>query len=573
MAGLMDMFSSGGGGVPFLGSALNAAQGKFGAAAGGAIGSFFGPIGTFAGSYLGGLLDSHGGPKIESGYATANADKNILAGDNGASIMRTSNNPQAAKSIADTINGAYSSMLGRYGIQGDPLDLGVFTAFDPQGTANTQFGLTASLHGHELYNRGLAMNGVENVGRGGDEFKKALNEAAKNVLLPAFAEYGIGPNGERTMPQSSNNLQGGNMSLSDLFGGMNGGGTAAGSAGGNGIGSFFGGLGGMFGGGSGGGGFNLGQLTNLIPGLVDANQQNKASSTMIDFLGGQQQKMDAENQGGLGQLQQYLSGQQNTMNELNTKNVQDGIGWMNNRQNQIDQLYAPGTPEYNQLYDEMSRKDAAAGRNSQYGPRSTEFGAKLAGIRGNLMNQFTGAVVGPRMQGLESTGNQNLQFMNNANPLVARAMQQPSQQTLDFTTGTARALSDALSQRANRFSTLAGGLGANNPGGGTGSFGQGSTGFGAGGPAGSILDQLFGSGGRGLDGALNNISDTGFNSLTPSGSFAPNMSQSDSIFNQDFGFGNGGNGGLLSNTSDIFNNSNTMGDFGDLASDVFDWFL
>ena len=64
---------------------------------------------------------------------------------------------------------------------------------------------------------------------------------------------------------------------------------------------------------------------------------------------------------------------------------------MNNRFNsvnqQINSLYAPGTPEYNALWNEMSRKDAAAGRNSQYGPRAVDLGAKIAGIRGNLLAQ------------------------------------------------------------------------------------------------------------------------------------------------------------------------------------------
>lgn len=54
---------------------------------------------------------------------------------------------------------------------------------------------------------------------------------------------------------------------------------------------------------------------------------------------------------------------------------------------QINALYAPGTPEYNALWQEMSRKDAAAGRNSQYGPRSVDLAAKIAGLKGNLLAQ------------------------------------------------------------------------------------------------------------------------------------------------------------------------------------------
>jgi hypothetical protein len=53
---------------------------------------------------------------------------------------------------------------------------------------------------------------------------------------------------------------------------------------------------------------------------------------------------------------------------------------------QINNMYAPGSPEYNSLWQEMSRKDAAAGRNSQYGPRSVDLAGKIAGIKGNMLS-------------------------------------------------------------------------------------------------------------------------------------------------------------------------------------------
>jgi hypothetical protein len=88
-------------------------------------------------------------------------------------------------------------------------------------------------------------------------------------------------------------------------------------------------------GGSGGGlGGNLGQI---IAGAIDADRQGKASDKILE--------------------------------------------WLKSRTDITDNLYKPGTPEYNQLWDEMSRKDAAAGRNSQYGPRSVELAAKIAQIK------------------------------------------------------------------------------------------------------------------------------------------------------------------------------------------------
>lgn len=62
-------------------------------------------------------------------------------------------------------------------------------------------------------------------------------------------------------------------------------------------------------------------------------------------------------------------------------------------QNRADILntYQPGSAEYNLLKQEMDRKDAAAGRNSQYGTRANEFAANIARFRtGALGNLSTG---------------------------------------------------------------------------------------------------------------------------------------------------------------------------------------
>jgi hypothetical protein len=76
-------------------------------------------------------------------------------------------------------------------------------------------------------------------------------------------------------------------------------------------------------------------------------------------------------------------------------------------QNRADILnsYAPGSPEYQLLAQEIARKDAAAGRNSQYGTRANELAGQIAKIRMNalqgmqtgqnaLMNQQMGSQYG-----------------------------------------------------------------------------------------------------------------------------------------------------------------------------------
>lgn len=88
----------------------------------------------------------------------------------------------------------------------------------------------------------------------------------------------------------------------------------------------------------------------------------------------------------------------------------------NQNQAAINSMYAPGSPEYNLLKQELERSDAAAGRNSQYGTRLTELGAqiaskKLSALTGsmdsqnNLFNKAQGNRYGS-LNGLFFTGGQ-----------------------------------------------------------------------------------------------------------------------------------------------------------------------
>jgi hypothetical protein len=95
------------------------------------------------------------------------------------------------------------------------------------------------------------------------------------------------------------------------------------------------------------GDIGLKDLLSLLGGGIDFAGQRKASSDMLDYLKSQQAKVDG--------------------------------------------LYAPGSNEYNTLWDQMSRKDAAAGRNSQYGPRSVDLASQIAKIKAdNTVRMTTG---------------------------------------------------------------------------------------------------------------------------------------------------------------------------------------
>lgn len=76
--------------------------------------------------------------------------------------------------------------------------------------------------------------------------------------------------------------------------------------------------------------------------------------------------------------------------------------WLDKQMSDIDKLYAPGSPEYNLLMQEMERKDAAAGRNSQYGPRSTDLAAKIAEIKAKTKAQLAGSTQNSVMSSITS---------------------------------------------------------------------------------------------------------------------------------------------------------------------------
>lgn len=262
----------------------------------------------------------------------------------------------------------------RYGADGTFQNEGFAdgAGFDPWNFV--PLAVTAALAGPAIFG---AMGGASGGAAAGG---LGLGGTIGGASIPAGMGYGAG------MGLGSGFGAGvGGMGLGSTFGaGLSGLAGAMGAVGGGGLGSTLvnklggkmltNGLSSLFGGGSGGG---LGGLGNLIPGALDAQRQGQASDRMLQWLNGQQGK--------------------------------------------IDNLYNPGSPEANALWDQMSRKDAAAGRNSQYGPRSVDLGAKIAQIK--------------------------------------------AENTMRMTTGVAPAYAAALNQGASRFSGLMGGLGQQSMGG------------------------------------------------------------------------------------------------------------
>lgn len=72
----------------------------------------------------------------------------------------------------------------------------------------------------------------------------------------------------------------------------------------------------------------------------------------------------------------------------------DMLNYMREQQGKIDALYAPGSPEWNSLWQAMERKDAAAGRNSQYGTRAVDFLGKIADTKAKYTSELTRGLAG-----------------------------------------------------------------------------------------------------------------------------------------------------------------------------------
>lgn len=93
--------------------------------------------------------------------------------------------------------------------------------------------------------------------------------------------------------------------------------------------------------------------------------------------------------GGLSALYSYnrnskaLSGQQDQLNQV-TNNLNQQL---NKQMVNPQDLYGPNSPYAQQLRQALERRDAAAGRRSQYGPREVELLAKLAPLATQVSSQ------------------------------------------------------------------------------------------------------------------------------------------------------------------------------------------
>lgn len=150
--------------------------------------------------------------------------------------------------------------------------------------------------------------------------------------------------------------------------------------------------------------------------LTDAQKQAQAQQTAyVDQLKGLAADQTKNNRDQAWQIQDRINkidtasnGYLGTMNGQIANNTANNAAYTNQLaglsasqrladnayMKQLTSMYMPGTPEYNLMQQQMNAKDAASGRNSQYGTRAVDLAGLMAQQRGQLMtsNGYIGAL-------------------------------------------------------------------------------------------------------------------------------------------------------------------------------------
>jgi hypothetical protein len=231
------------------------------------------------------------------------------------------------------------------------------------------------------------------------KIKKGIKKVAK-VAVPAAAAYFGGPAGFQAANGMMNGgKSGGVSSLMNSFGGVGGG---------NGLSSMF--SGGGFGG---GGGYNLGSMfdSNSFGGTPGINPDFGSVNPMEGFGQGIAGGGSPSSSGGGidwgNAFTSFLGGMNQGPQQRPTPQAQlmnpwsAGLGTLgtlyqgykqgqnlSNQQKTLENLFTPNSPYAQQMRQTLERKDAAAGRRSQYGTREVELMGDLTAKRAGLAGQF-----------------------------------------------------------------------------------------------------------------------------------------------------------------------------------------
>jgi len=202
LSGYSDVINGAGDALGYFNAALLASKGQWGAAAGSAIGTYFGgPIGAAIGTKIGSWVDkTFGGatkPSIEGGYSTmgdpgtngraytVGADGNYYGGalDKGA------------KALVTGTAGDYSAIVKSAGYKAGDFTAQAFMGFDGNGGSKgskNALDYVASLNGKQIYNRYSDL-GTNSAGTTDANMSDASKEASTKSILSALEATDLGP--------------------------------------------------------------------------------------------------------------------------------------------------------------------------------------------------------------------------------------------------------------------------------------------------------------------------------------------------------------------------------------------
>lgn len=171
-----DTISTIGAGLGYFSAISSAADGKWGTAAGQAIGTFLLPgIGTVVGGMLGGFVDDlfggGGGPKVEGSYGI---------GGNGVGVFGNQLDQMATQAVM-SVSTTFQNMAKSLGIAFSDISFGLGVSTDPEGDSPS-FVQAAMYRNGQQTAEFLDLN----VGRTDEELQKAVEAATTRMLVTAL---------------------------------------------------------------------------------------------------------------------------------------------------------------------------------------------------------------------------------------------------------------------------------------------------------------------------------------------------------------------------------------------------
>lgn len=134
---------------------------------------------------------------------------------------------------------------------------------------------------------------------------------------------------------------------------------------------------------------NMGAQPGATPGEIGSAMGNPAIPTGTG-TGGGLGDLFSKMPGGLSSVLQKLTSGQGLGGLLGMYNANQQNNMLKDQMANLDRMFATDSPYAKQMQETLARKDAAAGRNSQYGPRAEKLAADLTSKKADMTKDMLG---------------------------------------------------------------------------------------------------------------------------------------------------------------------------------------